>query len=93
MVELMAPTTLTPGEAFTFGFRADQRVAGRLRLTAGTDLVPFTLHREGKEPTTGTTHRIRGREGSFSISDWGDHPAGTELVLRFEGAKLWLTVG
>lgn len=92
MIELTAPRTIHLGTPFPFAFRADARVAGRLRLTSGDDLVPFTLEREGRDPSTDTAHRIRGREGSFVIRDWGEHPAGTELVLRFEGQKLWLTV-
>jgi hypothetical protein len=93
MVELNAPTTIRCGEPFSFAFKADSRVAGRLRLTSGTDLVPFTLKRPDREPETAESHRIRGRQGTFTLSDFGDHPTGTELVLRFEGAKLWLTVG
>ncbi|MCB9693083.1 MAG: hypothetical protein H6736_14835 [Alphaproteobacteria bacterium] len=92
MVELIAPILLTVGEPFTFAFRADTRVAGRLRLTSGTDALVFTLEAQGREPATADTHRIRGKEGSFVIRDWGEHPSGTELVLRFEGRKLWLKV-
>ena len=91
-MKLTAPNTLIAGEPFAFSFESETRVAGRLRLTAGTDLVSFTLTREGREPAAGTTHRIRGRSGGGEISDWGDHPEGTELVLRFEGAKVWMTV-
>lgn len=93
MIELVAPQTLTVGQPFLVAFRSPTRVAGRLRLTAGTELVPFVLEREGREPVKSTTHRVRGKEGSFRIADWGDHADGTELVLRFEGAKVWMTVG
>lgn len=92
MIELVAPNTIHLGAPFPFAFKADERVAGRLRLTSGEDLVPFTLEREGRDPVTDTTHRLRGREGSFVIRDWGEHAVGTELVLRFEGRKLWLKV-
>lgn len=93
MIELVAPQTLTVGQPFLVAFRSDTRVAGRLRLTAGTELVPFVLEREGRAPERATTHRVRGKEGSFRVLDWGDHAEGTELVLRFEGAKVWMTVG
>lgn len=92
MVTLTAPDALTAGTPFTIAFTADTRVAGRIRITAGTEAIPFTLTREGKEPTTGPAHRVRGRSGTFTVSDWGAFPAGTELVLRFEGAKHWMTV-
>lgn len=92
MIELVAPPRIAVGQPISVAYRADARLAGRVRLTSGTALVPFTLVREGREPSTGTTHRIRGKEGVFEIRDWGEHPAGTELVLRFEGAKVWMTV-
>jgi len=92
LVELVAPNTITLGEPFLVAFRSDTRVAGRLRLTAGTEAIPFVLEREGKEPTKSAGHRVRGKEGSFRILDWGDHEVGSELVLRFEGAKVWMSV-
>ena len=92
MVRLNAPTNIPNGEPFLVAYKADERVAGRLRITAGKDTISFTLLQDGKEPRTGDGHRIRGREGAFTVADWGDHVPGTELVLRFEGAKLWMTV-
>lgn len=91
-MKLNAPKTIVLGEPFPFAFESEERVAGRLRLTAGTDVVPFDLERPDRTERA-TTHRIRGRQGTFRILDWGEHEVGTELVLRFEGAKLWLTVG
>ena len=92
MVQLNAPRTIVVGEPFSFAFESEERVSGRLRLTAGKEAVPFTLERPDRNET-GPTHRIRGKKGTFRILDWGEHPLGTELVLRFEGAKLWLMVG
>ncbi len=92
MVELIAPRTIALGRPFSFTFRSDERIAGRLRLTAGTEAVPFVLERPGREAVRSDGHRIRGKEGSYRILDWGEHPVGSELVLRFEGRKLWLEV-
>lgn len=92
MITLVAPDTIALGAPFEATFSSPTRVAGRLRLTSGTDLVPFTLRREGRDPMQGTAHRVRGKEGAFHISDWGEHAVGTELVLRFEGAKAWMKV-
>ncbi len=47
---------------------------------------------EGRDPVTSAGPRVRGRQGSYTIRDWGEHPVGAELVLRFEGAKRWLKV-
>ena len=93
MIELNAPRTIVVGESFPFAFTAETRLSGRLRLTSGTEAVPFVLEREDRVNERSPSHRIRGKQGAFRISDWGDFPTGTELVLRFEGAKLWLTVG
>jgi hypothetical protein len=92
VVELVAPNVITVGEPFLVAFEAQERVAGRLRITAGTEAIEFTLVREGREPARGTAHRVRGRSGSFQVRDWGEHAPGSELVLRFEGAKVWMTV-
>ena len=92
MVELVSQKNIPLNEPFSVSFRSEDRVAGRVRLTKGTDPLTFTLVREGKEPVTSAGPRVRGRQGSFEIRDWGTHEVGTELVLRFEAAKLWLTV-
>ena len=92
MIKLVAPEQITLGVPFDVEFESDQRASGRLRLTAGTNNIHFTLEREGKEPAHGESPRIRGKKGTFRISAWGMHTVGTELVLRFEGAKAWMTV-
>ncbi len=43
MIELVAPETLVLGQPFVFSFRSETRVAGRIRLTSGTEAVEFTL--------------------------------------------------
>ena len=93
MTTLTAPESIVLGQPIEFSFSAEERVAGRIRLTAGTEAIPFRLERDPdtvSEPKPG--HRVRGRSGSFRIVDWGDHAVGSELVLRFEGAKVWMTV-
>ena len=93
MTTLTAPETIALGQPIEFSYAADQRVAGRIRLTAGTEAIPFRLERDPgtvSEPKPG--HRVRGREGSFRILDWGEHEVGAELVLRFEGAKAWMKI-
>lgn len=97
MIEVAAPEEIVCGQPFEVSYTSATRVAGRLRLTRDTELVSFTLTPLGdggpiKEPVTGTAHRVRGRSGRFSIRDWGDHPVGCELVLRFEGVKRWMRV-
>jgi hypothetical protein len=92
MVEIVAKRTIVLGEPFDVAFRSEHRVSGRLRLTAGTEALSFVLERADREPVSGSGPRIRGKSGSFRIRDWGEHEPGAELVLRFEGAKLWLTV-
>lgn len=93
MVKLTAPSEITVGEPIEMSFEADQRVAGRIRLTHGTELVSFRFAREGQDASeSATAHRVRGRNGSFVLTDWGEHAAETELVLRFEGAKVWMRV-
>jgi hypothetical protein len=92
VIELVVPKTIELGKPFEATFSAKERVAGRLRLTSGNELVPFTLSREGKEAVRDSTFRIRGKSGAWHISDWGEHEVGCELVLRFEGAKGWMTV-
>ena len=52
----------------------------------------FRLERDGELSEPADQHRVRGRKGELRIVDWGEHPVGTELVLRFEGAKVWLKV-
>ena len=91
--ELFAPEHIQCGDAIVFGFTSDTRVSGRVRLTLGTEALPFKLDKDGTVSELGTGHRLRGKSGSCAIVEWGDHPAGTELVLRFEGKKIWMTVG
>jgi hypothetical protein len=93
MVTLTCPDHLTLGEPISVAFEATERVAGRVRLTSGTEALTFRLERAPDQlgdPAAG--HRVRGRKGSFRIVEWGDHPVGTELVLRFEAEKKWMTV-
>lgn len=92
MIQLTAPERIENGKPIHATYQADSRVAGRLRLTLGTDALEFTLSREGRDPVTSAGPRVRGRSGAFVITDWGDHASGTELVLRFEGAKCWMVV-
>ncbi|MCO4746695.1 MAG: hypothetical protein KC912_18010 [Proteobacteria bacterium] len=92
MVELTGPESIVLGQPFTLQFTSPARVSGRLRLTSGTDLVPFVLVREGRDPESSTAHRVRGKSAEFRIEDWGEHEPGVELVARFEGAKLWMRV-
>jgi len=97
VIEVVAPEEIVVGQPFEVRYTAEKRVAGRLRLTAGTELVSFTLTALGeggpiKEPVTSTAHRVRGRAGHFLVSDWGAQEAGSELVLRFEGVKCWMKV-
>jgi len=97
VVEVVAPEEIVVGVPFEVRYSAERRVSGRLRLTAGTELVPFTLTPLGKDgpvkaPMAGAAHRVRGKTGHFLVSDWGDHPEGAELVLRFEGVKRWMKV-
>ncbi len=92
VIQLNGEATIVLGQPFTVSFESEHRVSGRLRLTSGKEALSFVLERQGKEPVTGTGPRVRGKSGSLVIRDWGEHEAGTELVLRFEGAKLWLTV-
>jgi hypothetical protein len=92
LIELVAPSEIPLGQPFHVTFRSPTRVSGRLRLTKERDLVPFTLLREGRESVTGDSHRVRGKEGALVVKDWGEHAPGTELVLRFEGAKVWMKV-
>jgi len=92
VVELIAPKTVVSGEPFSVSFTSPTRVAGRLRLTLGKDALPFVLDRGDRVEERSAGHRVRGRRGTFRITDWGTPPAGSEVVLRFEGAKLWITV-
>ena len=91
-MQLYAPSIIVPGQPIIASFEAEQRVSGRLRLTLDTEAIEFTLEREGRDPVRSNGPRLRGKQASFAISDWGEHRSGTELVLRFEGAKVWLTV-
>lgn len=92
MIELTAPDIIENGQPIHASFKADARVAGRLRLTSGTDALEFTLVREKRAPVRDSGPRVRGRAGELVLTDWGEHPSGTELVLRFEGAKCWMKV-
>ena len=92
MIELNAPETVSNGKPIHVTFTADQRVSGRLRLTAGDDALTFTLLREGRDPVTGDGPRVRGREGELVLTDWPEQPVDSELVVRFEGAKAWVKV-
>lgn len=92
MIRLTAPEEITSGQPIPVAFEADERVAGRVRITAGETALPFRLERGDRISDPAPGHRVRGRRGNFRILDWGEHAAGTELVLRFEGAKVWMTV-
>ncbi|MBT3219159.1 MAG: hypothetical protein HN348_08715 [Proteobacteria bacterium] len=92
MVKLIAPETVIIGEPFTVTFSSESRVAGRLRLTSGTEALPFVLDRGVRLEERAPGHRVRGKQGSFQILEWGEPTAGTEIVLRFEGAKAWIKV-
>ncbi len=97
MIEVVAPAQIVVGQPFEVRFSAEKRMAGRLRLTSGTELVPFSLTVMGddgplKPPVEGTAHRVRGKAGHFMVSNWGEHAEGVELVLRFEGVKRWMKV-
>lgn len=92
MIELLAPQVVQSGQPFSFAFRSDTRVSGRLRLTSGTVAIAFVLTKGEKVYDHSDSHRIRGKEGSFQVSCWGSHPVGEEVVLRFEGAKAWIKV-
>ena len=91
-MQLFAPEIIVNGQPIIVSFESEHRVSGRLRLTLGTEALEFTLAREGRDPVRSAGPRLRGKKMSFSIEDWGDHAGGTQLVLRFEGAKAWLTV-
>jgi len=93
-VVLSAPEQIATGTPIPFSFSSQTRVSGRVRLTHGTEALSFRLER-GPEDISAVAagHRIRGKHGAFKIRDWGEHPSGTELVLRFEGRKIWMTVG
>lgn len=91
-MELTADETVENGKPIHIRYRADDRVSGRLRLTHGTERLTFTLQREGKEPVRGDGPRIRGKEGELVLSDWGTVEPGDELVVRFEGEKVWVRV-
>ena len=91
--ELHAPDQITLGSPIAFRFSSETRVSGRIRLTSGTESVPFRLQREAGEPSESAAgHRVRGKSGAFQIVEWGTHTVGAELVLRFEGRKVWMTV-
>ena len=91
--ELHAPEKITLGRPIAFRFSSETRVSGRVRLTAGTNALPFRLQRAGGEVgELASSHRVRGKTGAFQIVDWGTHEAGVELVLRFEGRKVWMRV-
>ena len=91
--ELHAPGAITIGQPISFEFSSSTRVSGRVRLTAGPEALPFRLIKAGAERSDRATgHRVRGKTGAYQIVDWGVHEAGTELVLRFEGRKIWMTV-
>lgn len=92
MIELLAPERIVVGQPIDFSFRSDHRVSGRLRLTSGEEALTFTLERPGKDPVTDNNPRVRGKEGGGRITEWGKPLPGTELVLRFEGAKAWMLV-
>ena len=57
MIALTAPDTIVLGQPFTFSFTSETRVAGRIRLTAGTEAVSFVLERDGRPPESGTSPR------------------------------------
>jgi len=92
MIELTAPESICNGEPIHVAFSAGERVSGRLRLTAGDTALAFTLKREGREPVTSDGPRVRGRSGALVLVGWPEQPVGSELVVRFEGAKCWIRV-
>ncbi len=88
-----APEQITNGMPIPFSFTSVTRVSGRVRLTLGTEALSFRLERgEGELSAPSSGHRVRGKTGAFKIVDWGEHSVGTELVLRFEGRKVWMKV-
>ena len=90
---LTAPEQITAGEPISFSFTSETRVGGRIRLTAGTEALTYRLQNEaGEISEPGAGHRIRGKAGAYSLLEWGEHAEGTELVLRFEGHKVWMKV-
>lgn len=91
-MQLTADETVENGKPIHVRFESEARVAGRLRLTHGTDALTFTLLREGRDPVRGDGPRVRGRSGELVITEWGSVDAGEELVVRFEGEKVWVRV-
>ena len=90
---LTAPESITVGQPIPFSFTSETRVGGRVRLTAGTEALTYRLQNEaGETSEPGAGHRVRGKSGPYALLDWGEHAEGTELVLRFEGHKVWMTV-
>jgi hypothetical protein len=92
MIDLHAPETIDNGAPLHVRFEAEGRVSGRLRLTAGTEALEFTLLREGRDPVRGTDPRVRGRSGELVLTEWAEQPVGSEIVVRFEGAKRFVRV-
>jgi len=91
--ELIAPETITLGSPIAFSFTSVTRLSGRVRLTSGTEVVSFRLEKApGDLSAPAPGHRVRGKTGAYSIHDWGEHAVGAELVLRFEGRKVWMKV-
>ncbi len=92
MIELDVPETIENGTPLHVQFKADSRLSGRLRLTAGTEALEFTLLREGRDPVRGSDPRVRGRSGALVLTEWAEQPVGSEIVVRFEGAKAFVRV-
>ena len=92
LITITAPSAARLGEPIPFEWKSPSRIAGRLRLTSGRDRVTFRLERDGTLSEPADQHRVRGRSGQYRIVAWGEHPVGSELVLRFEGVKVWLKV-
>ena len=91
-MQLKADETVENGKPIHVRFEAEERVAGRLRLTHGTETLTFTLLREGRDPVRGDGPRVRGRAGELVLTEWGTVEPGDELVVRFEGEKVWIRV-
>ena len=40
----------------------------------------------------GSDPRVRGRSGALVLTEWAEQPVGSEIVVRFEGAKAFVRV-
>ncbi len=82
-MKLTIPSTVRRGMSFEVGFRATGRVDVRVRLRAGEEDQTFALRRSAdRRSEPAKAHRVRARSGLYTIEDWGDHPAGTQIIVR-----------